>query len=870
MPRITLQLGIEGSADVARSLQGLTTAARTAFASMKAEANAAANSILQGHHRIIAGEQQTLNARRLIMAQAVNSWKTSEAAMIAAVVQGSSNRLRLVQNEVTQRKQLLDSIRNTASQTEQAVTRTIEEEARKRIAAQAAVGAAATAASRAGAGGSGGGRSRGEAPSSAPAGGGFSHRAAGLASSAVSATIGAGFHAMDMMHDARYRRAATMENVLQATTQVTGSRGAGQAVMAQITAAAREHGIDANVLAQSVLGAQTEFAALGSRSDYAGLTQAQQIARLTGGDPSQNGRGGVAGIIAGAVRGRNLGSNPAEFARLQAMFNQQGIRGGANDNLLASFVAAAQTGAVETGAVTRTAMQPIMARMQMAATAAEAEFAPGMSDADKATARSEAMSTAGHRAFVEMQVLASRGFSPRNAGNVLRTTGQALTSNVTAERMQRNIRAARESATGPLRGQLGSLLGTGANGLFEDDPNQRGHSRLRQQYHDGVELASGLSSAGLNPTQMGNIFAGSGTGNAQALQRNMRAIIGSLMANNAQGVSGFEAVKTIANTRLSGADEAGMRDTFENSPMATFVRQEEQRLTALTDNTGALGRLSERLDRFRADHPLAAPVIEGAATLAVSAGAGQLAGRVAARNAARTAARTAERTAARTAASRAAETALRTAGGAEVDIIENAGQHAAESAAEHVARESASVLVREGEHAGGGVMSRGLRLLGRAARSPVARGLGRFAGGALELAGSSYAMAADIMLSTRDLQGGNVAAGEAHAGSRAASMAGSDQSDIAEHAEIQDRVRANWAETHPRGGGVGAGGGGPGGGGPGVVTVRLDPASAAAVGQATAQHLQGVTLRTEATPAAAVSAGTQGASTAANRTASPQ
>lgn len=835
MPRITLQLGIEGSADVARSLQGLTTAARTAFASMKAEANAAANSILQGHRRIIAGEQQTLNARRLIMAQAVNAWKTSEAAMVAAVVQGSSNRLRLVQNEVTQRKQLLDSIRNTASQTERAVTRTIEEEARKRIAAQAAVGAAATAAARAGAGG---GSGSGGARPAAATGGGFSHRAAGLASRAVSATVGAGFQAMDMMHDARYRRAATMESVLQATTQVTGSRGAGQAVMAQITAAAREHGIDANVLAQSVLGAQTEFAALGSRSDYAGLSQAQQIARLTVGDPSQNGRGGVAGIIAGAVRGRNLGSNPAEFSRLQAMFNQQGIRGDANDNLLASFVAAAQTGSVETGAVTRTAMMPIMARMQMAATAAEAGFAPGMSDADRATARSEAMSTAGHRAFVEMQVLASRGFSPRNAGNVLRTTGQALTSNVTAERMMHNIRAARESATGPLRGQLDSLLGTGANGLFEADPNQRGHSRLRQQYRDGVELASGLSSAGLDATQMGNIFAGSGTGNAQSLQRNMRAIISSLMSLNAQGVSGFEAVKTISNARLSGADEAGMRDTFENSPMATFVRQEEQRLTALTENTGALGELSAALDRFRAEHPLAAPAIEGAGGMLLGAGAGQLAGRL-------------------------------------------LGGRAATTAVEVLAQAA-------GGGAGAGTVATGAGVAGGLATGALV--LGGLAAGAGLTWGAMQD--ADHLRAQTDLQDRNATSWSTlgdtgidlasddwrRAPARLATMAHSEAnmslSPTASYADQpthdpsldvvagytfgRDGMR-NTATPDPA-----AGPSGP------ALPTSLSPATITALAQANATALAGITLRTEAAPAAAVSAGTQGASNAANRGANTQ
>jgi hypothetical protein len=56
----------------------------------------------------------------------------------------------------------------------------------------------------------------------------------------------------------------------------------------------------------------------------------------------------------------------------------------------------------------------------------------------------------------------------------------------------------------------------------------------------------------------------------------------------------------------------------------------------------------------------------------------------------------------------------------------------------------------------------------------------------------------------------------------------------------------------------------------GLSMTRLDGPTVAAIGAAVAQGMAGVTLRTEAAPAAAVAAGTEGASNAANRGASPQ
>lgn len=808
MPRITLQLGIEGSADVARSLQGLTTAARTAFASMKAEANAAANSILQGHRRIVAGEQQTLNARRLIMAQAVNAWKTSEAAMVAAVVQGSSNRLRLVQNEVTQRKQLLDSIRNTASQTERAVTRTIEEEARKRIAAQAAVGAAATAAARAGAGGSGGGRSRGEAPSSAPAGGGFSHRAAGLASRAVSATIGAGFQAMDMIHDARYRRAATAETLTHALTQVGGSRQDVQTAMGLVTGTAARRGLGADGLAAAVEAAQTEFVALGDRGQYRNMAPGARSAALQTVVQRQLDR---------AVAGRNLGADPREYLRLGAMMDQNHVPD--VENTLADFVAMAERGAVPLGTIAGTALQPMLRSMATA----QGNLPATATAAERGAVANRVM----RETFAFDETLKSRGWDPRAAGTTLANMETAMGGNLMAERAHTNLVNARRSAQGEQATALDRVL-TGDNALFEPDPNQRGHLRFRDSVRGHpMALASELSAAGVSGQTAENIFAGGGPGNARSFQAPWRRLNSALQAADANGQTGFAAVKEVMSSTHTPEERARMADAYENSPMATFVRQEEQRLTALSDNTSALGRLSERLDQFRAEHPIAAPLLESAGTALLGAGAGQLAGLLMGGGAG--------------------------AGGGGMGLGLGLGLGAGGGGAFGTFM------------AGGGLLAGGLALGGAAAFTGLALGANQNAETYIAQTASRDQRGAMPLLADRDRR-------VDFEGRPMTELPGAVATQNADGSLTESPALVNYVPPTTAADRQ-AGANNPilaalsGGGAQGFT---LSPAGMSQFQQAMTAALGAVTLKTEATPASAVSAGTQGASNAANRTASPQ
>lgn len=410
--------------------------------------------------------------------------------------------------------------------------------------------------------------------------------------------------------DARRQRARTRLTLGSKLVEAGATRDEANTLFGSLSTQALAHGMDADDLAGAVAAAQTEFSVLGNAQELRGMNPQARMQAL---------RGRLNAAIGRAVQGRNLGADPGEFLRLSGMFTNQGFDAGTIDDLLARTVAMAQRGAIEPGAVTRQAMTPIMQRMQGAMSA----LGPGAS----AEARSAAARSAYLQSFSELQVLRSRGWNPRNGANAMAALDQSLTSNVTAARMQNNLQVASQGASGPLRDSLRTLLGTGEGGLFEADPSRRGQVRLREAFRgNAVRLSATLAQAGLTGEQTANLFAGGGHGNAQSMQANWRRLMQSMLGTNAEGVTGFAAVNELGQANLTRADRSRMADFYENSDAANLNRNEEARLQALGDNTGALRNLSDRFADWTSRNPLASTL--GGTAAAMGGGiVGQVGGR---------------------------------------------------------------------------------------------------------------------------------------------------------------------------------------------------------------------------------------------------
>lgn len=570
MPRINLQFGVEGTADVTRAVLGLSAAMKRVFAEMKTEAAKAAAATVAGQRQTVVAERAALEQRKALIHSAYDDWKKSERALTDAVSKGSHDRDRIAKTEASTRMKYLDSLKVSAGQVEREWTRIMEEEARKRDAIRDREASASRGGGRGG-GGSGGGLG-----------------------TALRSTLGSAMGVAQDLHgqmqDARRTRAGTAQTLIGAFTQVGASRTDVQSIMGSLTATAARHGMTSDDLAGALAAAQTEFSVLGNRGDYAGMTPAQRQAAL---------QARVQENLQTAVTGRNLGADPSEFLRLSGMFRQNRI--GGVDDLLARTVAMAQQGAIEPGAITRTAMTPILRRMQEAMTAA----GPNATNEQ----RQEAARGAYVQSFAELQVLRSRGYNPRMGGQAMANMNAALEGNTVAERMRHNLQNAMGSAQGPMRERLAALLGTGDQGLFEADPTMRGRMRLRSDFRgNALNLSGRLAEVGLDPTQAGNILAGGGRGNPQSLQRNWNQLVQAMMATNGEGVAGFQAVKQLSTANLSETERASMADVFENSPMAELNRNEERRLGALTDNSSRLVDLSNRFAAFTAANPMGSTV----------------------------------------------------------------------------------------------------------------------------------------------------------------------------------------------------------------------------------------------------------------------
>jgi hypothetical protein len=402
-----------------------------------------------------------------------------------------------------------------------------------------------------------GGGAPGQPGGRRPAIGGFVERGAGAVGQFAAAAHG-------QIQDARQRRAASAHTMNEALFQAGAGGAEAMELRRRMYAFAQEHGLDSGAVAEAANASQTEFSTLGnSRS-----TQAER-------------RANVDNFLQTQLFARNTGQNGAEVARVQGLLANTGMDAGAQRNTLLALTGMAQRGAIELGAVTRTAMAPLQARM--------AQSLIGVDPNDPA-ARAHAQQQAALQTFAEMEVGRGLGMSPRALGNITANMGTALNQQSVQGDMLHNIRNSSLS-----RAQRERL----ENQLFVRDSH--GRSLLRGEYSSTLGLARGLTEAGIDSTQAQNIFAGTGQGNKQSLQANYRRTVAAFMGEGNENVARMMAG---AGSDFTESDVARGAGLFGGEDQTALQRDQETHDNALVGNTGALNELSKSFAAFAARNPL--------------------------------------------------------------------------------------------------------------------------------------------------------------------------------------------------------------------------------------------------------------------------
>lgn len=402
------------------------------------------------------------------------------------------------------------------------------------------------------------------------------------------AVVGAVGNYAGTMHaqiqDARAARAAVQSNVIGAVSQVGVANTDEVNRYTEMALAANErHGLSAEVITRAIAAAQTEFSTLGGMQEHTGDGTAARAAR----------EAIYQRAIDTAVRGRNMGVDPGEYSRLMGMLNNRGLDENTQSFLSAWTVGAQDRGAVEAGSVTREALSPIMQRMS----AAIAALPAGASAED----RSQAQRNAYMQAFAELQVLRSLGESARLAGNAMANFERALSNTGTVSKIRTNIQHIGDRQ---LRARV--------MGAVTD-----GHGHLREGMNNPLRFVAAAMGAGVtDPRMMANIFAGTGQGNPQAFQANVRRMMSGLSAQDNNGVTGVQRVNALTESSVALSPEAlaGRAGLYERSDEANLSRNLAAQMIALTGNTSAVDRLSNAIADWSARHPFAATAAVGVAS----------------------------------------------------------------------------------------------------------------------------------------------------------------------------------------------------------------------------------------------------------------
>lgn len=402
------------------------------------------------------------------------------------------------------------------------------------------------------------------------------------------------------IQDARRQRAGAMRDIGQAIRAGGGTERDVAATQTRVQAFAQMTGMSTADIAQALATGQERGSALEVR-------------------PGESSAGVVEAALRTIREANAVGINAGQMLAARGRLSGLGLQGESLQDAMRYMMRAAQLGSVEVDQIIQQGL-PGASRLMADRAAA---LGPGATSAQR-----QAASLAAFRESVALQeVTAGEGNAPRNMANTLANLQSFLRTPRRQDQILTNIMSAEQSAnaTDPVGAERKRQLRILREEMFEADPTRGGGAMRMREGFTPLQFAARLTQAyGGNAGAAMSMLAGGGHGNAQSLLANMRGMLEFMGRRNASGVTGAERI-----TRMMGAEGvtdtemAGRQRAIESDALAELTRNEETRLTALTDNTSKLVQLSNAIDNWMARNPMESGVMQGLGGL-VSGGIGGL------------------------------------------------------------------------------------------------------------------------------------------------------------------------------------------------------------------------------------------------------
>lgn len=409
----------------------------------------------------------------------------------------------------------------------------------------------------------------------------------------------------------------------------TGAHGAFQDARRQRAVANREMG---NALRNAGAGdgdvssAQRRVSAFVDETgmSYADVASALATGQARGSalDPGTGTRGQAMENALRVIREANAGGvDPGQMLAARGRLQAAGLEGNSLRDALRYTMRAAQVGQVEVDQIIQQGL-PGASRLM----ASRLGALPATASAEE---RQRTALTAFRESVAVQEIAASTGQNAGRTSNTLASLQNFLNTPRRQEMMLNNLRQAQQqvnTSTPEGRARAAALRGLyeGDDSLFERDPTRTGNAMRLREGTSPLVVAQRLAAAtGGNAQAAANILAGGGQGNAQSLLVNMRDMIAFLGGRTANGRSGGDMVtQMMSGGGLSDADMEGMMRGVEGDELSALTRAQEKGVTALTDNTSAMGRLSSAFADWAAANPLQAQAANAGGGLLTGLGGG--------------------------------------------------------------------------------------------------------------------------------------------------------------------------------------------------------------------------------------------------------
>lgn len=406
----------------------------------------------------------------------------------------------------------------------------------------------------------------------------------------ITAGFGAAREAHGQIQDARRQRATSGRTLDQAVRNAGGSEAEVASARQQVRAFVEQTGMSFSDVAGALAVGQERGSSLQAG---AGETQADATRRALS-----------------LIREANAeGADPGQYLAARGRLAESGLTGDALKTAMRFALGAAQAGQVEVDQIIGQGL-PGASRLMAQRVGA---LGPNASEEERQRARLNAW----RESVSTQEVLAASGSNAGHTANTLASLQNFISTPRRQEMALTNIKAAeRQINTSTPEGraraaQLRSLY-EGENSIFETDPTRRnGAMRLRQGV-GAAEFATRVATAtGGNAQTAANIFAGGGHGNAQAFLSNMRDLMAVLGSERGQRIQQMMQGGGVTDEQVARHENA-----VESDDLANLTRAEEAGVTALTNNTSVVTKLSNGIGDWLARNPLAAPVVGAALPLA--------------------------------------------------------------------------------------------------------------------------------------------------------------------------------------------------------------------------------------------------------------